>query len=178
MSDALTDIGRDQKTSISSAGIYLKEKEFFEKPTISLAKELVKMWTEYSQLPSGYSKSPNRIMAQERVCLFEKFIADNDKTILNLLREIFGGGIVIRYGNGFIVNSSDIFEQIEMAICESTEKSIPSFRNFRIKFEVEYLGEISCATCPSFSGMCGDFCCNSKNEKELEERMGRIKKSS
>ncbi len=74
MSDALTDIYRDQKRAEILREIEKKEREFYKSPSRELAKELIALWERYANSGRGYWGSPNIRLAHAKMGFYKHFI--------------------------------------------------------------------------------------------------------
>ena len=169
MSDALTDISRDQQRNDVLIKIERAELNFQENPNQEKAKELIKLWKEYVRMPSGYWSSSNESLAYERVALYNLYVETGEVPVLPILvYENSQSTIdkVIRVGAGFIVESLD--KRILSKIHEKTKVN-PNYRNFRVKLVLEEVEEVSCSKCPLMYRGCSGGC-ESKNLDELKKR--------
>lgn len=172
MSDALTDISRDEARAKISKKIYDLESDFSADPIKEKAVELIELWRQLLLSPKGYSSSPNTWFAYERIGMYKMYLESGEipnlrlsnKATINTKRaEIF-----LRYGNGFIMEDS-LGDWISSAIYENTGK-MPRYRNFKVKLTLEEVEEVTCMNCPCFNGYCGSIECRSINPEELDER--------
>ncbi len=74
MSDALTDINRDQRINDILIRIEKAEGAFGVNPDVAKAEELIELWKEYERMPSGYWSSSNEQLAYERIALYNLYI--------------------------------------------------------------------------------------------------------
>ena len=74
MSDALTDIYRDQKRAEILREIEKKEREFYKSPSRELAEKLIELWKRYSDIGGGYWTSSNLEMAYAKIGFYLHFI--------------------------------------------------------------------------------------------------------
>lgn len=158
MSDALTDISRDQQRFDTLSKIKKAESVFSENPTPEKAEELINLWKEYLRIPRGYSSSSNETLAYERIALYNSYIETGRSPgfpILNNENSQFTIDKVVRVGNGFIVESLD---KHILRLLEEITGTHPNYRNFRIKLVLEEAGEVTCSTCPFFRRGCSGGC--------------------
>ncbi|MGB9848887.1 MAG: hypothetical protein ACPLSY_03540 [Moorellaceae bacterium] len=173
MSDALTDIARDEELGRLARLISKKEKEFLSSPDREKAAELRGLWAQYYRSPRGYWGSPNKRRAAERVVLYTDYLAGKDVDFTAVLAERNSdeGTFFFRVGNGFIVNSGDLEEYILWKIWKTCGGPV-SFSNFKVKITVEEVGRMTCATCPDFGLSCSSTC-NNRVEEEYRLRRER-----
>jgi hypothetical protein len=78
----------------------------------------------------------------------------------------------IEIGAGFIISTAQLQDLVQKEICHNLGRTGSyHFSAHRIRVTVEYIEEYTCKTCPFYSSMCSPhYMCNSKVDKELEER--------
>lgn len=172
MSDALTDIARDQHRSELLEEIANTERDFLTQPTKQKASRLIELWKRYIYTPRGYWTSSNTTWAYERIGYFAKYLETGE--VPNLpgvrLKEDPPGVIdtIIRVGAGFIV------DQIEDRILDEVYKVCKgplNYKNFHIRLVLEKAEEVTCKACPNLSDICGyHYGCESKCMEELHVR--------
>ena len=163
MSDALTDISRDQDRSGLLSRIGRIETEFLKSPDKDKAKELMSFWAEYADMPRGYWGSSNETFAYERIGMYDTYLKTGqipDFLTVNNQK-------IIRIGNGFIV---DGIEKDVLCHLSKIYGDI-NHRNFQFTLTIEEITEVSCGECLYFCKMCGkNYYCKSKNLDELKKR--------
>ena len=158
MSDALTDISRDQQRFDTLSKIEKAESVFPENPIPEKAEELISLWKEYLRIPRGYSSSSNKTLAYERIALYNLYIETGKAPVFPILNyENSQPTIdrVVRVGDGFVVESLD---RHILQLIEKITGTHPNHRNFRIKLVLEEVEETSCSTCPFFRRGCSGGC--------------------
>ena len=173
MSDALTDIARDEELGRLARLIRKKEKEFLASPDRGKAAELRDLWAEYYHSPSGYWGSPNRRRAAERVALYSDYLEGKEADFSSVSAELYmeEGTFVLRVGAGFIVNISDVEDYILRKIWEACGGPL-QYTGFRVRVAVERPERVTCASCPDFGGFCSPSC-GGRNEEEYRRRRER-----
>jgi radical SAM protein with 4Fe4S-binding SPASM domain len=169
MSDALTDIRRDQQRFDILNEIEKAESAFSENPNPAKAEELIGFWKEYIRIPRGYNSSSNKTLAYEQIALHNLYIETGKAPVFPILNyENSQSTIdrVVRVGNGFIVKSLD---RHILQLIEEMTGTHPNYRNFRIKLVLEEVEETSCSTCPFFRRGCSGGC-ESINLDEFKKR--------
>ncbi len=169
MSDALTDISRDQQRCDTLSEIEKAESVFSENPIPEKAKELINLWKAYLRIPRGYSSSSNETLAYERIALYNSYIETGRSPGFPILNNENSQSIidkVIRVGNGFIVESLD---KHILQLVEEITGTHPNYRNFHIKLVLEEAGEVTCSTCTFFGRGCSGGC-ESMNLDEFKKR--------
>lgn len=169
MSDASSDISRDQQRFDIENEIEKAESAFFESPSHKKAEELIKLWKKYVHMPSGYWSSSNESLAHERIALYDLYIKTNKIPVFPILSNDKSQLVidkVIRVGNGFIVNGLDNI--ILNQIFNKTNIN-PSLKKFRIRLVLEEAEEITCSICPFMHRNCS-IGCKSMHKEELKER--------
>jgi|GEM_PF-3341444 len=173
MSDALTDIARDEELGRLARLIRKKEREFLASPNREKAVELRDLWAEYHRSPRGYWGSPNRRRAAERVALYTDYLAGKEADFSAVSAELCAGEgtFVLRVGAGFIVNISDIEDYILHKIWKTCGGPL-QYSSFRVRVVVDRVERVTCAACPDF----GEFCsatCGGRDEEEYRRRRER-----
>lgn len=175
MSDALTDIARDERRGEISREISRAERDFLRQPGPDRAKKLIELWKQYIYIPSGYWTSSNETLAYERIGLYDRYLQTGeipDLPDVKLDKDPPGViDTVVRVGEGFIVDriGDRILNEIYKA-CGPT-----NFRNFHIRLVVEKVEEVTCKRCPELRNIClGNYGCNSKRPDELAERRALV----
>ena len=79
MSDAYTDIYRDELIEKSWQNIFGIEKEFFEKHSKDLGDKLLKEYEAHTKLRRGYFSSPNGEYANRAISILDKYLKGDSK---------------------------------------------------------------------------------------------------
>jgi len=165
LSDALTDIRRDEERAELLRCIYRLEREFLAAPDREKAGELERLWAAYARQPHGYWGGPNSVKAYERVAYFHDWQPEDGT---RWLAEFYGEGIAVRTGASFLMDR-DVFEEMFARIVFEQKCGPFAHSVFRVKVKME-VERLTCRSCPKFSELCGTVACYSKVERELEER--------
>ncbi len=156
MSDALTDIYRDQKRAEILREIEKKEREFYDSPSKELAEKLIELWKRYSDVRGGYFASSNLDMAYAKIGFYLHFIETG------ILSDVFpepphdyDTWIAIRaiqgHGQWMGIDLDDM-------LCLIAKRKYG--RDDALKVEVEKEGNLvitplTCHTCPEVFDRCG-----------------------
>ena len=74
MSDALTDILRDEERENIRAVIAELEEKFYKRPTKRAAKELIRAWRNYLEIPRGYQSSSDHRLAYAKIAAYTQYV--------------------------------------------------------------------------------------------------------
>jgi hypothetical protein len=172
LSDALTDIRRDEERQRLLGRIRRLEREFLAEPDREKARELERLWVGYARLPHGYWGGPNRSKAFERVAYFHQWRPeDGMEWLARFHREDV---VVVRTGDGFVVGNDAFEDLFARAVFEQgCGPFAHSVFRARVRIEVERL---TCRACPRFNELCGTVVCHSKVDAELAERWKRVER--
>lgn len=178
MSDALSDIRKDDELARLGDLLHRKEQEFLAAPDPAKAAELQALWADYARAGSGYWSSPNRDKAMERVALYAAYLegGELDSGPLEADQRDTEGTFNLRVGAGFIVNIGEVEAYILRKLRELGGPRPVSFSSFRVQLAVEDVKRLSCAACPDF-GYCHGGC-NTKNKDEYHRRQERREKGA
>lgn len=177
MSDAITDIARDDDMARIRAKISNAEANFATSPSKEKAKNLIKLWQEYISMPSGYCGAPSKSMAYEQIGYLLTYLETGDTGWLTddsagTNPNEFNGTISV--GNGFIT-TNNIESWLKDRIYQYRPDIIPYNRKYKINLQLDSIEELSCKHCPYLNNLCGpNFHCNSKNLGELAVRRQMI----
>lgn len=172
MSDALSDIRRDEEREEILKRIRRLERQFLAEPDREKAGELERLWAGYARLPHGYWGGPNREEAYERVAYFHDWQPeDGAEWLASFHRK---DAVAIRTGAGFLMDREVLEDLFARAVVEQgCGPFAHSVFQARVRIEVERL---SCRTCPRFNELCGAVVCRSRADEELAERWERVKR--
>jgi hypothetical protein len=176
MSDALTDIRRDDQRGRVLKKIDNAENEFLENPSKDKAENLIRLWDEYLSIKRGYWGSPNKSIAYEQIGLLKRYLKAGE--IVGMKRQRIKTDSdeldkVISIGEGFIAEGN-----VEGWVMGELWNAFgnPNHKNFKINLKIEGMEEVSCRDCPYLNSYCGsNYGCRSKNLDELAERRKIIK---
>ncbi|SMB96794.1 hypothetical protein SAMN00808754_1654 [Thermanaeromonas toyohensis ToBE] len=173
MSDALTDIRRDEVLASLRRELRRKEREFMAEPSREKAEELFLLWKKYYRSPHGYWSGPNRMMALERLAFYHGWTPEKG---LGPLPAYYRPKDVafIEFGAGFISNSSALEDLVADAIRRAFGGPV-NYAKYLVKITVEPLKKVSCGECRLFSDYCGSLHCESKSLDELRKRIADAK---
>ncbi|MGB9858481.1 MAG: hypothetical protein ACPLQP_00935 [Moorellaceae bacterium] len=173
MSDALTDIHRDEVLASLRRELRRKEKQFLAEPSAERAKELFSLWKKYYGSPHGYWSGPNRMMALERLAFYHEWTPEKG---LGPLPAYYRpeGVTLIEFGAGFIANSGVLEDLVADAIGSAFGGPV-SHAKYLVRIAVEPVKKVSCGECPLFNDYCGSLHCESKNLDELRKRIADAK---
>lgn len=173
MSDALSDIRKDDELARLGDLLRRKEREFLAAPDPAKAAELQALWASYARAGSGYWSSPNREKALERVALYAAYLEGEelDRRPLEADQEAVEGTFNLRVGAGFIVNIDKVEAYVLQKLRELGGRNSVDFSNFRVKLAVVEVERLSCAVCPDF-GYCRGTC-RTRSEEEYRQRQER-----
>ncbi len=170
MSDALTDIRRDNERENLRILIKKNEREFLEQPTQEKAQELIGLWKEYCFSRRGYRGSPDQRGAMERIGFYVTWKEGESVDYLikiSKLQNRIPGTVILSKGWGFITNTSDIADEI----AREARKFMPinNLTSYKVKISVDSVELITCGVCPDY-GECGSGC-EGRNEEERKVRI-------
>lgn len=169
MSDALTDMKRDERLEELRAAIVREERAFLAAPDAERAWRLAAMWEEYAVFPRGFHASPNREAAWERAVLYRTWPAHAER-LARLLRAVYEPGTAVvevdEWGR-----LRDRGALAEMILEEMRRHGAVYGFLHRVRVSVEYLGRVTCAECPRFGELCAVLDCRSRVPEELEARV-------
>lgn len=173
MSDALTDIHRDEALASLRVELRRKEREFMAEPSAEKAKELFSLWKKYYRSPCGYWSGPNRMMALERLAFYHEWTPEKGLGPLPVYYRSKDVTLV-EFGAGFIANSGVLEDLVADAIRNAFGGPV-SHAKYLVKINVEPVKKVSCGECPLFSDYCGSLHCESKSLDELRKRIAEAK---
>jgi len=78
MSDALTDISRDEEREEILNKIYLTEQEFYKNMTRKKAEDLISLWQEYLRVSRGYWTATNSRKAFAKIGAYREYLATDE----------------------------------------------------------------------------------------------------
>lgn len=165
MSDALTDIRRDEERMGLLQRIRQLEREFLAAPDREKAGDLERLWAAYAQMRRGYWGGPNKALAWERVAWYHAWRPEEGT---EWLARFYGEGATVETGAGFVADSRVFEDLFKRAVLEQGQGPF-SHSVFRVKIRME-VERLTCRNCPRFSKTCGTAVCDSQVDEELAER--------
>ncbi|SHF65997.1 hypothetical protein SAMN02745218_02815 [Desulfofundulus australicus DSM 11792] len=169
MSDALTDIRRDEELASLVREIRKKERDFMAGPAAEKARELFGLWKEYYHMPRGYWGAPNRTKALERLAFYHDWTPEKGLGPLPAYHRP-NDVLLVQFGAGFIANISN-FEELLAGEIRRVFGGRTDHTKYLVRVTVEPLEEVTCKNCPLFDVYCGGLYCGSKVPEELRERI-------
>jgi len=76
MSDALTDIARDEKLVQKTIDIHSLEEKFLKEPSPELAKKIIDELNKFINMPRGYLESVNRRKTKDKIKNYTEYLED------------------------------------------------------------------------------------------------------
>ncbi len=176
MSDALTDIYRDQKRAEILREIEKKEREFYDSPSKELAEKLIGLWKRYSDVRRGYFASSNLDMAYAKIGFYLHFIEtgmlsdvfpepphDHDTWIA--IRAIHG------HGQWMGIDLDDL-------LCLIARRKYGRDDALKVKIDKEgnlVITPLTCHTCPEVFDRCGCRITEYCKGNDVEARKERLR---
>jgi hypothetical protein len=80
MSDALTEIARDNNINSILATIDAFERMYAEEKTTDIANRLIKLWVQYKNARRGYWHTPDQKLASNRIKQYEEDLMSMQQT--------------------------------------------------------------------------------------------------
>ncbi len=176
MSDALTDIARNEELAEENSRINQLELDFCKNPSTDKAKKLIQKLKGLVGMKSGYWNSSPRSWAYERISLYTDFMqypnsADEIKKAVKSQQQ---------YQFHFAVGGHErlMGERKDVAIIALRKKYQDVPHAFKAVVEDDgrlNLEKISCVECVNGRGCSLTNACNCYNQEEYETRVRRVK---
>ena len=181
MSDALSDIARDQHRGEVLAEIKKAEEQFFKRPTKKQAREIIKLWKKYRSIGRGYWGSSSSSWANMRIGQFLEFCdSKRDLTIFDNLPDFSKKCFYRAIGGHGKWMGEDLDNFFSELVKMFTGQSDVAVVEFDKKEKVLKVTAPTCKNCPQIFGCYGYKGkhwqkCSGWNEKEFDDVKKSIK---